>query len=295
MAAPVDRMRLGAVARQDGMRTVRRAEPGSYGPLVLSASVTGQSLDCAIWGPSATPRQEVESALVALLGWTGQLDEPQHLRPLVAGHDLLRRLLAHLGEVRIGRVPRVFEALGRSVVHQLVQRTEAVRSVAQLSARFGEQAPGGLVTWPTAQRIATLPAWELRRCGISLRGVRALHAAATEHARLEGATGNMTALDARLRSLPGVGTWTSAETRLALGDPDAVSVGDYNLHAIVTYGLARVDPRNSSDEMMLELLAPFAPQRGRVVTLIGRAMRQGVLERPPRRAPHARLSQHRYW
>ena len=105
----------------------------------------------------------------------------------------------------------------------------------------------------------------------------------------------MGVLDRRLRSLPGVGVWTSAETRLALGDPDAVSVGDYHLHTWVTYSLAGLDPAGSNDELMLELLEPFAGQRGRVIMLIGHAYAQRLLPRPPRRAPRAAVSAHRYW
>ena len=61
--------------------------------------------------------------------------------------------------------------------------------------------------------------------------------------------------------------WTAAETRIrALGDPDAVSVGDYHLAHEVGFALTgeRVD-----DDGMLELLAPWAGQRQRVIRLIG--------------------------
>ena len=296
VAAQVDHARSGAVARRNGPQHVWRAEPGPCGPLRLEATVASGVLHCRVSGPPDTPGDHVEWAVDAVRAWTGQLDEPGELRAVVDGHDVLRRVLLRIGEVRIGSIPRMFEALGRAIVHQLVQRTEAARSVAQVARHFGEPAGGGVVTWPTPRQLGAVPAWQLRRCGISLRGARALHAAAVEDPRLEAAGAvDMAALDARLRSLPGVGPWTSAETRLALGDPDAVSVGDYNLHSWVTHALAGVDPRDSSDDVMLELLAPFAPQRGRVVTLISRAMMTGLLQGPPRRGPHARLSAHRYW
>ena len=45
-------------------------------------------------------------------------------------------------------------------------------------------------------------------------------------------------LDQRLRSIAGVGAWTSAEVRrVALGDADAVSVGDYHLPNMVAWTL----------------------------------------------------------
>ena len=54
------------------------------------------------------------------------------------------------------------------------------------------------------------------------------------------ATGAWSHMDRRLRALPGVGPWTSAEVRLRLGDPDAVSVGDDHLPKLV--GDALGDP-----------------------------------------------------
>ena len=71
----------------------------------------------------------------------------------------------------------------------------------------------------------------------------------------------------RLRAIPGVGVWTAAEVaHVALGDPDAVSIGDYHLPHVVAWVLAG-EPR-ATDERMLELLEPYRGQRGRVVRLI---------------------------
>ncbi|MGH3657496.1 MAG: DNA-3-methyladenine glycosylase 2 family protein, partial [Micromonosporaceae bacterium] len=83
----------------------------------------------------------------------------------------------------------------------------------------------------------------------------------------------------RLLSIPGIGPWTVGELgRLAYGDPDAVSVGDVHLPHQVAYTLAG-EPR-ADDARMLELLAPFAGHRGRVLQLI---VAGG--SRPPRRGP----------
>ena len=66
--------------------------------------------------------------------------------------------------------------------------------------------------------------------------------------------------------------------RVAYGDPDAVTVGDYHLPNHVVYaltGAARAGKRDgtpvrisSADERMLEVLEPFRPQRARVVQLL---------------------------
>lgn len=80
-------------------------------------------------------------------------------------------------------------------------------------------------------------------------------------------------------ALPGLGPWTAAEVALrALGDADAVSVGDYHIPSMVGFALA--GERKATDARMLELLAPYRGQRGRVIRLLEEG---GV--RPPARGP----------
>ncbi len=82
-----------------------------------------------------------------------------------------------------------------------------------------------------------------------------------------------------LLAIPGVGPWTAGEVgRAALGDPDAVSVGDYHLPSLVAWLLA--GERRADDARMLELLEPYRGQRGRVIRLLEAA---GTW--PPRRGP----------
>jgi len=72
----------------------------------------------------------------------------------------------------------------------------------------------------------------------------------------------------RLEAFPGVGQWTAAKVaQVALGDADAVPVGDYHLPHSVAYALEGV-PR-STDERMLQLLEPYRGHRARVIRLIG--------------------------
>ncbi len=72
---------------------------------------------------------------------------------------------------------------------------------------------------------------------------------------------------ARLRLVPGIGPWTAAETiQRSHGAPDAVTVGDLHLPGIIGYALT--GDRDTDDEAMLELLAPYAGQRHRAARLI---------------------------
>ncbi len=79
--------------------------------------------------------------------------------------------------------------------------------------------------------------------------------------------------------MPGIGPWTAAEVGVrALGDADAVSVGDFHLPNLVAYALAG-EPRGN-DARMLELLEPYRGQRARVMRLLELS---GI--RPPRYGP----------
>ena len=70
----------------------------------------------------------------------------------------------------------------------------------------------------------------------------------------------------KLRSVPGIGVWTAAETtQRAHGDPDSPSVGDYHLPALVGWALIG---KPVDDDGMLELLSAWEGHRQRVMRLI---------------------------
>jgi 3-methyladenine DNA glycosylase/8-oxoguanine DNA glycosylase len=94
------------------------------------------------------------------------------------------------------------------------------------------------------------------------------------------------AAQARLRSLPGIGVWTAAEVRQrALGDPDAVSVGDYHIPGLVGWALTG---RKVDDAGMLKLLEPYAGHRYRVTRLLELSGNH-----PPRRGPRMPVRDYR--
>ncbi len=93
--------------------------------------------------------------------------------------------------------------------------------------------------------------------------------------------------DRKLRTIPGIGPWTAAETlQRAAGDPDAVSVGDYTLPKAVGWVLA--GRQTTDDAAMLELLAPYAGHRHRVTRLVELS---GM--GPPRRGPRMAVRDYR--
>lgn len=87
---------------------------------------------------------------------------------------------------------------------------------------------------------------------------------------------------AAMQTMPGVGAWTAAEVaQRALGDADAISVGDFHVARGVVYALT--GRRDGTDEEMLELIADHVPHRFRVQRL----MELGRLG-PPRHGPRYR-------
>ena len=162
----------------------------------------------------------------------------------VPAHPLLRELSARHPGVRVGRSGRVLEALVPAVLEQKVVGAEARRAWRYLLLKFGDPAPGpapaGMRVSPPPRTWRRIPSWEWHRAGVEGVRARTIIGAAEVAGRLEEIVTMPPAdADRRLRSLAGIGVWTSAEVRQrACGDADAVSVGDYHLPSRVGWALA---------------------------------------------------------
>jgi hypothetical protein len=236
----------------------------------------------AAWGPGAA------WLLHELPGLLGADDDRDGFAP---GHPVLRALSAAHPGVRVGRSGRVLEALVPAVLEQKVVGVEARRAWRCLLLRFGDPAPGpapaGMRVCPAPRVWCRIPSWEWHRAGVEGVRARTIIGAAEVAGRLEEIVAMPSGeADRRLRSLPGIGVWTSAEVRQrACGDADAVSVGDYHLPSAVGWALAG---RVVDDAGMLELLAPYAGHRHRAARLVELG---GI--RPPRRGPRMAVRDYR--
>ena len=197
----------------------------------------------------------------------GEEDDDTGFNPL---HPLLVQARKRNPGLRIPKTRAVFEALLPAVLGQKVTSTEAHRSYRALVAALGTPAPGPfrLTVPPTARVLAGTPYWSFHRFGVERRRAEVVIRAAASARRLEETVAmDIPAAHRRLEAFPGVGPWTAGKVALvALGDPDAVPVGDYHLAHTVGYALEGT-PR-SSDQRMLELLDPYRGHRARVIRLI---------------------------
>jgi 3-methyladenine DNA glycosylase/8-oxoguanine DNA glycosylase len=265
-----------------GDRTIRLARSDAWvamrigeGAATLHLALDGPAaLSVEAWGSTG---DAAEAAIAGADDLVGESDEPELLD---AVHPVLRDLQRRNPGLRLPTTHRPFAALLPAILEQKVTGTEAFRSYAGLILARGEAAPGParLYLPPSGPALAALPYHAFHPLGVERRRADVIRRAASRAAWLDAAS-DAAELERRLRSFPGIGPWTAAEVRrVALGDPDAVSVGDYHVPSVVSWALAG-EPR-ASDERMLELLEPYVGQRGRVQRLLEAG---GIM--PPRRGP----------
>lgn len=231
------------------------------GPATALLECGGARIEATAWGDGA---DWILDQIPALLGFD---DHPEELVP---AHPLLTDLHKRHRGLRIGRTDRVFESLVPTILGQKVATKEAHRHHRALTRRYSEPAPGPLdLMLPVEPDVlAEVPYWQMHELGIERNRADLLRFVAKRTRRLEEITAmTRDAAYARLTAFPGIGPWTAALVMgSALGDADAVPVGDYHLPNTVAWALAG-EPR-ADDRRMLELLEPYRGQRGRVVRLL---------------------------
>jgi 3-methyladenine DNA glycosylase/8-oxoguanine DNA glycosylase len=246
-----------AISGTEALRSLRTPD----GPATIHLRAVGAAIEAEAWGPGADRALADAPDLVgADDDWTG----------FEAHHDVVRRLRHEHPGLRLTRTGAVTATLIPAICEQKVTGADARRAYRLLTQETAESAPGPgqLLLPPDPARLAELPSFAFHRCGLERRRADVVRGVCARAARLDtlASASPDDATDTLLR-LPGIGPWTVAEVaRLALGDPDAVSVGDFHLPNLVAWLLAR-EPRGT-DARMLELLAPYAGHRGQVQRLL---------------------------
>ncbi|MEO5838725.1 MAG: hypothetical protein ABIQ73_09280 [Acidimicrobiales bacterium] len=206
-----------------------------------------------------------------------------HDRPLefAPEHLALASLVRRLAGLRLTAGTDPIEIAMRAVFGQRVTSAEARQSWWRFVRRHGETAPGPLelTAPPRSDVVARLGRDALLRVGLDLHRSRALIALNREAGRLRAHGDDVERVAARLRTLPGIGPWTIGLVRhLAYGDARAVPLDDWHIGRDLCFALSGEERGN--DTRMLELLAPYAGNEGRVWRLVSAA---GIHH--PRRAP----------
>ena len=262
---------LGPLRHGTGDPTIRlspgaawRATRTPDGPATERAELRDDVVRVAAWGPGAGWALEAAPDLL------GEADDASAFTPR---RPLLAALHRRMPGLRLGRSRAVVEALVPAILEQKVTGIEARAAYRLLLRTRGEPAPGpgaalGLRVPPSAAELAGLPSYALHPLGLERRRAETLRRSCARADRLESLLALAPAeARGRLMALPGIGPWTAAEVGLrAFGDADAVSLGDAHLPDLVGWLLAG-EPRGD-DARMLELLAPWAGQRARVIRLL---------------------------
>ncbi len=259
------RATIGIHRRGSGDPAFRYAPDGSVwravhtpdGPGTLAIGGDGSAVLGRAWGPGAAWLLEQMPDML------GASDDPEGMP---VGDDVVARLVKNAHGLRIGRSGRVWEALAPAILEQKVVGREAFRAWRILLRRFGEPAPGPVpdtMRVPPPQDVwARIPSWEWHRAGVEPVRMRTIRGATSMD--VERHTDKLTVLR-------GVGPWTEAEARArAVGDADAVPVGDYHIPSLVGQTLIG-EPVD--DAGMLELLEPYRGHRYRIIRM---AERHGV-------------------
>ncbi len=245
-----------------GLGEFWRASYTPDGPGTLRIRWVGQQVDAEAWGAG---RGWMLARVEAL---TGALDPGF---AFVDAHPVVLRAQRNHPDVRFGASHMLFHELLPTILGQRITASEALRQWRVLCLRLGEPAPGpapGLLVPPSPAALLGKPAWWFHPLGIEAKRAQALRMVARHADKLwQWAELSTAQAAAKLALLTGVGPWTIGSVMAtAMGDPDAVAVGDFHLKNLVSYNLAG-EPRGT-DERMLQLLAPYEGQRGRVVRLL---------------------------
>lgn len=231
------------------------------GPMAARVRLAPGALTIEAWGPGAEWIVNRADAIAA------RHDDPRELR---FDHPVLDETNRRHPGVRHAATGLVVDALLARILGQRVLAVEAARSWKTLCRELGGPAPGplDLLLPPDHERLAATPTWWFHQHGVDRGRATTLTNVARRSRRLaEVVDMALPQAYGRLRAMPGLGPWTvNGAIRTALGDPDAIVVGDYWIsHAVCSFFTGRA---RGSDDEMLALVERWEGQRGRVERLV---------------------------
>ena len=243
--------------RQEAWRAFRTP----HGVATVHLRVTSRQVTAEAWGPGT---EWMLQQVPDLLGLDNDLSTFE------AHHELVDRLHRRFHGLRIGRTGIIWDYLPQVILEQKVTGAEARRSWHSMVKTYGEDAPGPakLRVGPSPASLVRLEYHDLHAHGVERKRAQIIINSARRASRIEEAVAMPVEQAYRhMMAFPGIGIWTaSLVLGQAIGDPDAIPIGDYHVKNTVSWALAK-EPRGT-DERMIELLEPYRGHRQRVVRLL---------------------------
>ncbi len=258
---------------EDGAMALALGTP--EGPASLVVEQRGRRLTVHGFGDGASWLMPHAAKLLGLE------DNPKTFEP---DGGVVRKLWRQYPGIHLPSFPRIVYRVVQVTLLQLITWQEAVSSWGKLVRKLGVPAPGPveLRLPPDPGTLASTPDYVLIALGVRPKQARTIRRVAKYASRIEEAASTSMSgetFSQVLTAIRGIGPWTIAYVRgTALGAPDAVLLGDYNLPDTIAYLLAGEE--RASEERMVELLEPYRGHRFRVIRLV---WMHGVTA--PRRGP----------
>ncbi|MCC9205803.1 DNA-3-methyladenine glycosylase family protein [Arthrobacter sp. zg-Y769] len=231
---------LERVTRTDDGATVERLLRGAAAPVAVTVSLgaAGVVLDLP-----ALPEAEEAALISTVRAWLDLDADPDVVDQFLSRFELLDPLVTRHPGLRVPGSTDGFETGAQTVLGQQVSLAAARTFGSRLVEAFGEPGPAGLFAFPTAERLAAVPAADIQSA------VRITHARArTLSALAEAVAGGLQlrpgaepgAVRAGLLALPGIGPWTADYLAVrVLGDRDAYPADDLVLKRALGVGTGR--------------------------------------------------------
>jgi 3-methyladenine DNA glycosylase/8-oxoguanine DNA glycosylase len=248
----------GVARRRGGVRERLLHVDGRPAVVRVAQTAPGRVLFGAQADDDPTARQAIERMRFAL----GVDDDLRAFHDRFRDDPLIGASVRARPWVRVTRRPEPFEALAWAVTEQLIEFVRAAAIQRRLVRRWGRRCPRtGLRDAPDALALSRVAPAELQSCDLSAGRALALIRCAREVA-----SGRVDLRDpdhergwARLRRIPGIGSWTLEILALhGQGRYDQLPAGDLNYLKLVGRLRSGGDPHaRATEEEVRELFAPY--------------------------------------
>ena len=220
--------------------SVTRLLRAPSGPIAVTARL---GVDSVTATASSTEPADLAAVETAVRFWLDLDRDPMSIVDAFGADPLLGPMVSARPGLRVVGHLDGYEAAITTVLGQQVSLASARTFAGRLVAAYGTPGPAGLVSFPSAEALAGIPADELQRT-VGLSGSRTATVLAVARACADGLAlhpgVDLAATRAALLAIPGVGPWTADYLAArALGDRDAYPAGDLVLRRALGVRTAR--------------------------------------------------------